>query len=45
MEECSCLGTNMPPNEEEILFQQGHAFQVLEVNDSGPMVLIIMKEL
>jgi hypothetical protein len=45
VEECSCLGTNMPPNEEEILFQPGHAFQVLDVNDSGPMVLIIMKEL
>jgi hypothetical protein len=45
VEECSCLGAYLPPNEEEILFQPGHAFQVLDVNDSGPMVLIIMREL
>ena len=45
VEDYSCLGSHHPPNEEEILFQPRTSFQVLDVNDSGPMLLIIMKEL
>ena len=45
VEDYSCLGTHHPPNEEEILIPPGHAFRVLDVNDSGPMVLIILREL
>ncbi len=45
VEECSCLGKYTPPNEEEIVFQPGHSFQVLGVNLSGASVLIIMEEL
>jgi hypothetical protein len=45
VEECSCLGKYTPPNEEEIVFQPGHSFQVLSVNLSGASVLIVVEEL